>query len=201
MAQNVKNEASKTSSEFQNIANSRTTPSKPAATGQPLTHYHSMFYNILSVRVQYNNGDLDDQQADAPQWQNPRASGFTFASIVGLIFAARYLNILHYIFKTGFMILGSEQCLSKIARIGFANYCKATAALELAGKTILDSGFASRFRPKRYYTIPRETLENSLEDFEQLINFFVIEFQRILFAENVPYTLAVRFLGESYPYS
>ena len=46
-------------------------------------------------------------------------------------------------------------------------------------------GVASHFRPKRYYTIPREALEASLEDVEQLINFFVIEFQRILFAENI----------------
>ena len=46
------------------------------------------------------------------------------------------------------------------------------------------------FRPKKYWTIPREALEASLEDVEQLINFFVIEFQRILFAENVTATVA-----------
>lgn len=46
----------------------------------------------------------------------------------------------------------------------------------------------SSFRPKKYYTIPRESLEASLDDIEHLINFFVIEFQRVLFAENVPAT-------------
>ena len=46
-------------------------------------------------------------------------------------------------------------------------------------------------RPRKYYTIPRETLEAALEDVEQLINFFVIEFQRIVFAENVYATVAV----------
>lgn len=61
----------------------------------------------------------------------------------------------------------------------------------MAGKAVLDNGIASRFRPRRYYTIPREALERSLEDVEQLLNFFCIECQRILFAENVPYTLAV----------
>ncbi|KAL9055927.1 MAG: hypothetical protein Q9162_003223 [Coniocarpon cinnabarinum] len=153
MAQGAKDQMAKTSSEFQNVADSRVTPSKPAATGQQLTHYHSMFYNILS-------------------WQNPRVSAVSFASVVTVILAARYLNILHYLFRTGFLLLAI------------------TASLEVAGKALLDNGIASRFRPKRYYTIPREVLESSLDDLEQFINFFMIESQRILFAENVPKTLA-----------
>ena len=46
-------------------------------------------------------------------------------------------------------------------------------------------------RPRKYYTIPRETLDSITGDLEELINFFVIEFQRILFAENVWATIAV----------
>ena len=65
------------------------------------------------------------------------------------------------------------------------------ASAEIVGKLVLNQGLASSFRPRKYYTIPRETLESSLEDVEQLINFFVIEFQRILFAENVLATIAV----------
>ena len=65
-----------------------------------------------------------------------------------------------------------------------------TASAEIAGKLVLSQGLASSFRPKKYYTIPREALEAALEDIEQLINFFVIEFQRILFAENVVHTVA-----------
>ena len=65
-----------------------------------------------------------------------------------------------------------------------------TASAEIAGKLVLSQGLASSFRPKKYYTIPREALEASLEDVEQLINFFVIEFQRVLFAENVVHTVA-----------
>ena len=56
---------------------------------------------------------------------------------------------------------------------------------------LFSQGLASSFRPKKYYTIPRETLEASLEDLEQLINFFVIEFQRVIFAENVLHTVTV----------
>ena len=65
-----------------------------------------------------------------------------------------------------------------------------TAAAEIAGKLVLSQGLTSSFRPKKYYTIPREALESSLEDVEQLINFFVIEFQRVIFAENITSTVA-----------
>lgn len=68
-----------------------------------------------------------------------------------------------------------------------------TATAEVLGKLVLSQGLASSFRPRRYYTIPHEALESILEDVEQLINFFVIEFQRIVFAENVIHTIAVSF--------
>lgn len=46
-------------------------------------------------------------------------------------------------------------------------------------------------RPRKYYTIPRESIESSAEDLEQFLNFFVIEFQRIVFAENIYATVGV----------
>jgi len=50
-------------------------------------------------------------------------------------------------------------------------------------------------RPKKYFVIPKESLERFLDDAEQLINFFVIEFQRVIFAENVYVTTGVRALS------
>ncbi|KAL8923232.1 MAG: hypothetical protein Q9172_003209 [Xanthocarpia lactea] len=153
VAENVRNQSAMTSSEFRNLADSRTSPNKSTATGQPLTHYHSFFYNLLS-------------------WENPRATTISFLSTVLFIFAARYLPALRWTFKVLYITLGC------------------TAAAELGGKMVLSQGLASSFRPRRYYTIPREALEASLEDVEQLINFFVIEFQRVLFAEKPAHTVA-----------
>lgn len=76
---------------------------------------------------------------------------------------------------------------------GLLTLMAVTASVELIGKLALGNGLVRTIRPKKYYTIPRETLEASLEDFEQFINFFVIEFQRILFAENVTATTAAFF--------
>ena len=66
-----------------------------------------------------------------------------------------------------------------------------SASVEIAGKVTIGNGITSQMRPKRYFTIPRDSLERFLDDVEQLINFFVIETQRIIFAENIYATSAV----------
>jgi len=153
VGQAVQNETAKTSEEFSDLKNARQTPEKPAATGQPLTHYHSLFYRLLS-------------------WKNPRATAIVFTSLLGLIFASRYLNVLRYTFKALYTVLG------------------VVALAEIAGKLAMGNGVASQLRPKKYFTIRKESLERFLDDVEQLINFGVIEFQRILFAENIWVTVA-----------
>jgi len=157
VADTVKDQSAKTSSEFSNLAASRTTPATPAATGQQLTHYHSFFSSLLS-------------------WNNPRASGIAFVSVILFIFAARYLNILRYGFKLTYLTL------------------LVTLAAEATGKALFSRGFVTQIRPRKYYTVPKETLDSLTGDFHELINFFVIESQRIVFAENV-FASAAAFLG------
>ncbi|KAF7534971.1 hypothetical protein G7054_g5749 [Neopestalotiopsis clavispora] len=154
VAQNVRDQSAKTGSEFSNLAAARQTPSQPAATGQPLTHYHSFFSELLS-------------------WNNPRASGIAYAAVVSFIFAVRYLDVVRYAFKLTWMALG------------------VTILAEVAGKTILSNGLASQLRPRKYYTIPRETLDALIGDVHELVNFFVIESQRVFFAENIWASIAV----------
>jgi hypothetical protein len=72
-----------------------------------------------------------------------------------------------------------------------ADSIPATASAEIVGKLVFHNGLTSQIRPKRYYTIPKDTLELVLDDVQELINFFVIEFQRVLFAENVSHTVGV----------
>lgn len=171
-AQAVFDEKDKTASEFRNVIDSRKVPEQTTATGQPLTHYHSMFYNILS-------------------WQNPRVTTISYASIVTFIFFTRYVPVLKYVFKGLYVILGSKFASSWLAHTSaLTTSLTVTAAAEVAGKVVLDRGLASHMRPRKYYTIRRETLDAVMDDFEQLLNFFVIESQRIVFAENVYATIA-----------
>lgn len=156
VAEKARVEADATANEFSNLAASRQTPTTKAANGQELTHYHSMFYSLLS-------------------WQNPRATGISYAAIVLSFFIFRYVPVAKYVLKALWVATG------------------VIAALEIAGKLALGEGVATKVRPRKYYTIPRENLEAMLGDVEQLINFFVIEFQRIIFAENVVATVAAFF--------
>jgi ABC-type multidrug transport system fused ATPase/permease subunit len=100
-------------------------------------------------------------------WKNPRATGIAFASTVVFIFAARYLNVIRYALKLLYLTLG------------------ATVTAEVAGQLAFGRGLTSQFRPRQYFTVPKASLERLLDDVEQIINFVVIESQRIVFAENV----------------
>lgn len=73
------------------------------------------------------------------------------------------------------------------------------AALEIAGKPFGAQGLVSSMRPQRYWTIPRAAVDSVFDNMHDLLNFFVLEFQRILFVENIFTTLAVSF--ECYKYS
>ncbi|KHN98178.1 cell lysis protein-like protein [Metarhizium album ARSEF 1941] len=153
IARNVKDQNAKTQAEFSNLAASRKTPSTPAATGQPLTHYHSLFSELLS-------------------WKNPRASAIAYASIVSFIFVVRYLDVIRWGFKLSFMALAI------------------TVAAEVTGKVVLSHGLATQMRPRHYWTVSRSTIDSMIADFHELVNFFVIEAQRILFVENVGASVA-----------
>jgi hypothetical protein len=154
VAENIKDQHAKTTSEFSNLAASRTTPATPAATGQQLTPYHSFFTSLLS-------------------WNNPRASAIAYLSVVLFIFAARYLDVLRYAMKLTWVTLAI------------------TVAAEVTGKALFSTGFTSQIRPKKYYTVSKATLDSFMGDLTEIINFFVIESQRVVFAENVFASAAV----------
>lgn len=89
------------------------------------------------------------------------------------IFALRYLDILRYTFKLTYITLF------------------VTVLAEVAGKALFGNGLVTQIRPKKYVTISKEVLDSALGDVHELINFFVIESQRILYAENVFVSAAV----------
>ncbi len=68
-----------------------------------------------------------------------------------------------------------------------------TVLAEAAGKMILSNGLTTQIRPRKYYTISKETINSLIGDVHELLNFFVIEAQRIVFAENLLASTAVRF--------
>ncbi|KAF8537593.1 Reticulon-domain-containing protein [Trichophaea hybrida] len=105
-------------------------------------------------------------------WKFPKATGFFFLSTISVIFAFHYINVLRYVFKGLYMAFAIA------------------SGLETVGKLLGAKSVVSSFRPRRYYTIPREYLDHFFEQLHELANFFVLEFQRVLFVENIFTTLA-----------
>lgn len=128
----------------------------------PLTHFHSFFYDLVT-------------------WKYPRASLLIFTSLLSTILAFRFVNVMRYIFKAAYLLLGS------------------VAALEYVGKHLGYKGIVSQMRPRRYYTIPRENIESIFEEIHDFLNFVVVEFQRIVFVENL-FTTVAAFVASFFGY-
>ncbi|UKZ74032.1 hypothetical protein TrVFT333_001686 [Trichoderma virens FT-333] len=105
-------------------------------------------------------------------WKNPRNSAIAYVSVISTIIAVRYLNLFSWILSLSWMILAT------------------TVAAEVTGKLVLNNGLASQFRPRQYYTLSHDTFERLVSDAHGLINFFLIETQRIIFVENVSVSAA-----------
>ncbi|KAF3918737.1 Reticulon-2 [Arthrobotrys entomopaga] len=108
---------------------------------------------------------------DTFTWKYPRTTGLLFASSLAFLLLGHYVNILRYAFKGAY--------------ITFA----ATAAFEYLGRPTTGTGFMTQVRPQRYYTIPRENLEMVFAEIHEFLNFIVLEFQRVIFVENLTVTM------------
>lgn len=64
--------------------------------------------------------------------------------------------------------------------------------MEFASRTFGPDTFLARLRPKPYKTIPEDTLNATLKDIHDLIQFSVREAQKIAFAQELDKTLLVR---------
>ncbi|EGS21984.1 reticulon-like protein [Thermochaetoides thermophila DSM 1495] len=110
--------------------------------------------------------------AEILSWSNPQHSALAYASIVSLIVVVRYFDVLRWALKLSWMALGTA------------------VLVETIGKAVFDASLASRLRPRTYYTISRETLDAVIGDTHELLNFFIVEGQRLLFVENVNLSVA-----------
>ncbi|KAF3942280.1 hypothetical protein ABW19_dt0204027 [Dactylella cylindrospora] len=109
---------------------------------------------------------------DTFTWKYPRTTGLLFASTLGFLLLGHYVNILRYALKGAYLTFA------------------ATAAIEYLGRPTTGTGFMTQVRPQRYYTIPRQNLDMFFAEVHEFLNFVVLEFQRIIFVENLTVTIA-----------
>jgi hypothetical protein len=62
---------------------------------------------------------------------------------------------------------------------------------EFAGRSFGPNNFVSRMRPKQYKTVPESTLNATLKDIHDFIQYAVVKAQKIIFAEDLEKTFSV----------
>lgn len=104
-----------TKTDFQGLANSINGNGSTDG-DRPLTHYHSFFYDLFTVSFPVlflslpTSEDLDLRltYVKCVQWKYPRATGFFFFSVISLITAFRFINVLRYVFKAAYLLFACE---------------------------------------------------------------------------------------------
>lgn len=62
---------------------------------------------------------------------------------------------------------------------------------EFAGRSFGPNNFVSRIRPRQYKTIPESTLNATLKDIHDFIQYSVVQAQKVIFAEDLEKTFGV----------
>jgi len=112
---------------------------------------------------------------DTVTWKFPRASAIAFFLIVSGILASQFVHFSRFVFR--------------ILWVSFAS----TATVEAVSKLVSGRGFVSGLKPRKYYQVNKNTFDVLFNEIANVSNFFVLEFQRLLFAEKTSHT-AVAFI-------
>lgn len=62
---------------------------------------------------------------------------------------------------------------------------------EFAGRSFGPNNFVSRMRPRQYKTVPESTLNATLGDIHDFIQYSVVQAQKVIFAEDLEKTFGV----------
>ncbi|KAK0738700.1 hypothetical protein B0T18DRAFT_492608, partial [Schizothecium vesticola] len=114
-------------------------------------------------------------------WDDPLRTLCSYLGVLGVLIVAHCMPFTHLALKAGAITLGL------------------TAAMEFASRTFGPDTFLTRLRPKPYKTIPEDTLNATLKDIHDFIQFSVREAQKIVFAQELDKTLLTAVaLGTAY---
>jgi hypothetical protein len=108
---------------------------------------------------------------------------------MGIIFGAHYLPLTQTILKAAVAILGGTQFPARNGHTMLTSSVVSVA--EFASRSFGPDSLSTRLRPKEYKTVPEETLNATLKDIHDLIQFAVVQGQKILFGQDLDKTFGV----------
>ncbi|ENH71430.1 hypothetical protein FOC1_g10007662 [Fusarium oxysporum f. sp. cubense race 1] len=114
-------------------------------------------------------------------WEDPARTIGSYFAALGFMLAVHHMHLTQLTLKTMAIGLG------------------VMSMAEFAGRSFGPNNFVSRMRPRQYKTVPESTLNATLKDIHDFIQYAVVQAQKILFAEDLEKTFgAFAFTGSLY---
>ncbi|KAH6888440.1 Reticulon-domain-containing protein [Thelonectria olida] len=109
-------------------------------------------------------------------WEDPVRTLGSYMVVLSFLFGIHYLPLTKFALKAAATTLG------------------AVSAMEFAGRVFGPNTFLARLRPKEYKQFPESTLNATLKDIHDFIQYAAVHIQRIIFGQDLDYTLGA-FIG------
>jgi hypothetical protein len=120
-------------------------------------------------------------------WKFPRASAIAFFLIVSGILASQFVNFSRFVFRILWLSFASTATIEAISKLVTGRGIVRYNSSMISGLTY------SGLKPHQYYQVNKNTFDVLFSEIANVSNFFVLEFQRLLFAEKTAHT-AVAFV-------
>jgi len=105
-------------------------------------------------------------------WEDPVRTLGSYFSALSVLFGAHYLPLTQLVVKAGAVIFGI------------------ISLTEFVGRKFGPNTFLFRLRPKKYKTVPEPTLNATLRDIHDFIQYAVVQSQKIIYGEDLGKTFA-----------
>ncbi|KAK1715212.1 Reticulon-domain-containing protein [Colletotrichum lupini] len=115
-------------------------------------------------------------------WEDPLRTLGVYIGTLSILFGAHYLPLTQLALKAAVTTLG------------------AVSAAEYASRSFSSDSLSTRLRPRQYRRVPESTLNNTLRDVHDFIQYAVVEAQRIIYGEDLGRTFGA-FVGLASAYA
>ncbi|KIW63013.1 hypothetical protein PV04_09895 [Phialophora macrospora] len=109
-------------------------------------------------------------------WEDPTRTAATYIGALAVLFGAHYLPLTQTALKAGITTLG------------------VVSVSEFVSRQFGPNSISKRLRPEEYKTVPETILNDTLKDIHDLVQFAVVQAQRIFFGQDLHNAIAA-FLG------
>ncbi|EKJ77756.1 hypothetical protein FPSE_02254 [Fusarium pseudograminearum CS3096] len=112
-------------------------------------------------------------------WEDPARTIGSYFAALGFLLAVHHLRLTQLALKTSAIGLG------------------VMSVAEFAGRSFGPNNFVSRMRPKQYKTFPESTLNATLKDIHDFIQYAAVKAQKVIFAEDLEKTFSAFLIATS----